>query len=123
MTTVTPTEYRTNARSMFKQIGMLIATALLGGLISGWGIVTGMRIELAEFSKDIVFIREDLKRVESSRSLLISHQAKIVALEIISSNNRDSILSLKQATKEMYTKLDAREDKQDLIELIKSLRP
>jgi hypothetical protein len=123
MTTVTPTEYRTNARSMFKQIGMLIATALLGGLVSGWGIVTGMRIELAEFSKDIVFIREDLKRVESSRSLLINHQAKIVALEIISSNNRDSIISLKQATKEMYTKLDAREDKQDLIDLIKSLRP
>jgi hypothetical protein len=123
MTTINPTEYRTNARSMFKQIGMLIATALLGGLISGWGIVTGMRIELAEFSKDIVFIREDLKRVESSRSLLISHQAKIVALEIISSNNRDSIISLKQATKEMYTKLDAREDKQDLIDLIKSLRP
>tara|TARA_R110000850_G_scaffold85804_1_gene184910 strand:+ start:450 stop:776 length:327 start_codon:yes stop_codon:yes gene_type:complete len=107
---------------MFKQIGMLIATALLGGLVSGWGIVTGMRIELAEFSKDIAFIREDLKRVENSRALLISHQAKIIALEIISSNNRDSIILLKQATKEIYTKLDAREDKQDLIDLIKTIK-
>lgn len=116
------TEYRTNARSMFKQIGMLIATALLGGLVSGWGIVTGMRIELAEFSKDIGFIREDMERVERSRSLLISHQEKIVALEIISNNNRESIIDLKQATKEMYTKLDAREDKQDLIDLIKTIK-
>jgi len=69
------TEYRTNTRSMFKQIGMMIATALLGGLVSGWGIVTGMRIELAEFSKDISFIRQDMKRGEDSRSLLINHQA------------------------------------------------
>jgi len=107
---------------MFKQIGIMMVTALLGGLISGWGIVTGMRIELAEFSKDIGFIRQDMKRVENSRALLINHQAKIIALEIISSNNRDSIIELKQATKEMYTKLDAREDKQDLIDLIKTIK-
>ena len=116
------TEYRTNARSMFKQIGMLIATALLGGLVSGWGIVTGMRIELAEFSKDIGFIREDMERLESGRSLLVSHQAKIIALEIISNNNRESIIQLKQAARGMYTKLDAREDKQDLIDLIKTIK-
>ena len=116
------TEYRTNTRSMFKQIGMMIATALLGGLVSGWGIVTGMRIELAEFSKDISFIRQDMKRGEDSRSLLINHQARLVALEIISSNNREAIIQLKQATKEIYTKQDARADKQDLIDLIKTIK-
>jgi ABC-type dipeptide/oligopeptide/nickel transport system permease component len=123
MTTISPTEYRTNARSMLKQIGMLIATAVLGGFISGWGIVTGMRIEMAEFKKDVEYMRKDMIRGESSNTILVNHQSRIVALEIISNNNNQSIIRLKEATKEIYTKQDARQDKLDLIDLIKSLRP
>jgi hypothetical protein len=119
----TQTEYRTNTRSMLKQIGMLIATALLGGLVSGFGIVSGMRIEMAEFKKDIEFIRADIRRGESSNTTLVNHQSRIVALEIISRNNNQSIIQLKEETKDIYTKRDARQDKLDLIDLIKSLRP